>query len=97
MFDVPPIGDWALVSTVVGAVFLVRYLLMVWRIRKAAGRENTGSVFADAGRVTTREAFGADLEPERRHAVRLFVIGAVFSAVGFALAGWQMVTQMAGA
>ncbi len=97
MIEIPPIGDWALVSTVVGAVFLVRFLLMVRRIRKSAGREATASLWEDAGRVTTVRAFGFELEPERRHAVRLFVLGALFSTVGFLLAGWQLVAPAPGA
>ena len=95
MFDHPPSGDWALACLVVGALFLVRFLLMVRRIRHAAGRTATGSVWDDAGRVTTVGAFGREFEPERRHAVRLFVVGALFSVVGLALAGWGQVAAFA--
>lgn len=92
MFQVPPLGDAALVLSIVGALFLLRFVLAVRRLRQSSGREGTGSLWEDAGRVTTPAAFGPDLEPERRHAVRQFSMGAVLSAVGLALTLWLLVS-----
>lgn len=90
MIDIPPLGDTALVLSIVGALFLLRFVLAVRRLRQSSGREGTGSLWDDAGRVTTPAAFGVDLEPERRHAVRQFTLGAALSAVGLALALWLL-------
>lgn len=90
MFEIPQLGDTALVLSIVGALFLLRFVLAVRRLRQASGRGNVGSLWDDAGRVTTPAAFGPDLEPERRHAVRQFTAGAALSASGLALAVWML-------
>lgn len=92
MFETPQLGDTALVLSIVGALFLLRFVLAVRRLRQASGRSAVGSLWDDAGRVTIPAAFGADLEPERRHAVRQFTMGAALSASGLALAIWLLLS-----
>lgn len=89
---IPPAGDIAMAATVVGVLFLVRFLLTLRRIRAAEGRAST--MWADLGLVTRPLAFGRAAEPDRRHAMRQFVVGAVFTACGLSISAWLVVSSV---
>lgn len=95
MSEIPPASDIALALVVVGALFLLRFLLAVRRLRAASGQE--GVPLLAAARAATRpQAFGADREPERRHAMRQFIAGLVFGLFGLLLSSWLLVASVLG-
>ncbi|KHJ54155.1 hypothetical protein LA66_11825 [Aureimonas altamirensis] len=89
---IPPAGDIAMAATVVGVLFLIRFLLTFRRIR--AGEPRATTMWADLGQVTQPLAFGRAAEPDRRHAMRQFVVGAVLTACGLAIAGWVVASSV---
>ncbi|KAA0970590.1 hypothetical protein FPY71_08810 [Aureimonas fodinaquatilis] len=91
---IPPAGDIAMAATVVGILFLVRFMLTLRRIRAATGRQTKTTMLADSTLITRPLAFGRDAEPERRHALRQFTVGAVFTACGLLLASWVVISGL---
>ena len=51
-------------------------------------------MWADLGQVTQPLAFGRTAEPDRRHAMRQFVVGAVFTACGLAISAWLIASSV---
>lgn len=91
MFEPPALSDVFLASALVGLLFLVRFVLTMRR---------HGTAVAPAGetlrerlrRAVTPGGFGAEREPERRHASRQLVTGSFFLAVGVILGVWLAAT-----
>ena len=95
MFELPPLDQLALGAVVVGILFALRLVLAVRRLRKEAdGR--AGFSVADLSRIRRAGAYGADLEPNRRYAVRQFVSASVLFVVGGLLLAWLLVVHVAG-
>ena len=89
MIEIPPLDQIAIAALAVGALFLLRYFLVMRRIRKRIGY--TPSLpFDDAGRSTTSGAFGEHNEPERQYAVRQLVFAGVCLAIGLGLFAWLL-------
>lgn len=82
----PSISDIAAAALAIGLLFLARFALALRRLR-VEGRPYGGSV-GDLWGSRRVDFFGAEREPERRHAVRQFGLGIVFLAVALALYGW---------
>ncbi|MEC5322389.1 hypothetical protein [Aurantimonas sp. A3-2-R12] len=91
MFEIPPLDTIATATLAVGALFLLRYFLAMRRIWKVAGHRPSFQ-FGDYFRVMKRDAFGAELDPERRYAARQLIFGVVFIAAGLLLFGWLLAT-----
>ncbi|HDZ75361.1 MAG TPA: hypothetical protein ENH55_21860 [Aurantimonas coralicida] len=89
MFEIPPLDTVATATLAVGALFLLRYFLAMRRIWKVTGYRPSFQ-FGDYFRAMKRDAFGTELEPERRYAARQLVVGVVFIAAGLLLFGWLL-------
>lgn len=95
MFEIPPLDQLALGGLVVGVLFVLRLVLAVRRLREEAdGR--AGFSTEDLKRVRQAGSYGADLEPNRRYALRQLLSAALFLAVGLGLAAWLAVAHFVG-
>lgn len=91
MLEIPPLDSMAIAFTAVGLLFLLRYFLAMRRIWKAVGYRPSFQ-FGDFFRATRHEAFGPDLEPERRYAARQLMIGSGMLLTGLVLFAWLLAT-----
>ncbi|MCW7545975.1 MAG: hypothetical protein ABJF67_13750 [Aurantimonas coralicida] len=91
--EIPPPDTLATVGVAVGALFMLRYFLVMRRIWKATGHRASFQ-FGDYFQVLRAGAFGAELEPERRYAARQLGFGGVFLIAGLLLFGWLLATGM---
>ncbi|MBB4001838.1 MAG: hypothetical protein V7704_16665 [Aurantimonas endophytica] len=91
MLEIPPLDSLAIAFTGVGLLFFLRYFLAMRRIWKVVGYRPSFQ-FGDFFRATRREAFGPDLEPERRYAARQLVIGSAMLLTGLVLFAWLLAT-----
>lgn len=95
VFEIPPLDQLALGGLVVGVLFVLRLVLAVRRLREEAdGR--AGFSAQDLKRVRQAGSYGADLEPNRRYALRQLLSAALFLAVGLVLAAWLAVAHFVG-
>lgn len=85
----PPLDTVAAATLAVGTLFLLRYFLAMRRIWKEAGHRPSFQ-FGDYFRAMKREAFGQELEPERRYAARQLIFGLVFVTTGLLLFAWLL-------
>lgn len=91
MLEIPPIDSIAVAAIAVGALFLLRYFLVMRRFWKGTGHVPSFQ-FGDYFRAMKPGAFGEDLEPERRYAKRQLILGALFLVIGLPLLAWLLVT-----
>ena len=88
--EIPPLSDIATGFVFVGALFLLRFVLAIRRLKMEVAE--TGSwQRSDFARVRRAGGYGEELEPERRHAARQFVIGALCLCVGLVLFVWLLI------
>ncbi|MEF2550995.1 hypothetical protein VQ042_06385 [Aurantimonas sp. A2-1-M11] len=92
--EIPPPDTLATVGVAVGALFMLRYFLIMRRIWKAVGYRPSFQ-FGDYFQVLRARSYGAELEPERRYAARQLIFGGVFLIGGLLLFGWLLATGMA--
>lgn len=95
MIELPPLPDIATAFVFVGALFVLRFVLALHRLRKEAGLAG-GFSLADFARVRRPGAFGEDREPERRHAARQLLIGFGFFGFGVGLFAFLLATSLFG-
>ncbi|WP_062202814.1 hypothetical protein [Aureimonas sp. AU12] len=95
MIEIPAISDIASAAVLVGALFVVRYLVAMRRIWMTVGRPR-GFVIADYWRATQVLAFGPEFEPDRRHAARQLYVGLAFLALGLVLFAWLLTLEVLG-
>ncbi|WP_427023403.1 hypothetical protein ACP4J4_12675 [Aureimonas ureilytica] len=93
--DLPPLSDIATAFVFVGALFVLRFLLALRRLRSETGAR-AGFALSDFARTRRANAFGAEHEPERRHAVRQLYTGLAFLALGVGLFGWLLAASLLG-
>ena len=91
MLEVPPLDSIAAAAVAVGALFLLRYALVMRRIWKGAGHAPSFQ-FGDYFRAMKPGAFGEKFEPERRYAKRQLVLGTVLAGIGLLLFAWLLAT-----
>ena len=84
MTDVPAISDIASAAVLIGVLFVVRYVVALRRIWINAGRPRDFA-FTDYRRAMQADAFGSELEPDRRHAARQLYVGLIFLGLGLVL------------
>lgn len=83
----PAPADLLAAAFAVGLLFLLRFVLALRRIRHELGANWRGGV--EAWRDATRPmAYGAALEPNRRHAARQLTVGLFCLALALVLAIW---------
>lgn len=92
--EFPPLSDIATAFVFVGALFLLRFILAVRRLRGDSGQR--GPFLAAMAQARIMGSFGDEHEPERRHALRQIYIGFVFLVLGFALLFWLLVAHLFG-
>ena len=91
MIEIPPPDTIAVAALAVGALFLLRYVLVLRRIWNGSSHADSFR-FSDFARALTPGAFGEDFEPERRYAKRQLVLGGSFLAIGLVLMASLLVT-----
>ncbi|MFD2238567.1 hypothetical protein [Aureimonas populi] len=91
-YELPSAPEVALTLLVVGLLFLVRFVLAIRRLEPQGGQP----ILQQCRRVSRPCAFGADLEPERRHALRQLVTGIAVSGAGLAFGGWLLLSSVLG-
>ena len=93
MLEFPPLDSIAVAAIAVGALFLLRYFLVMRRIWKGTGHVPSFQ-FGDYIRAMKPGAFGEDFEPERRYAKRQLVLGTTFLTIGLVLFAWLLATSV---
>lgn len=93
MFEIPPLDSVATASLFVGLLFVLRYFLAMRRIWLEVGRPR-GFVFGDYFRATKPGAYGTELEPNRRYAVRQLYLAAFFLGAALLLFAWLLASGM---
>lgn len=92
--EFPPLSDIATGFVFVGALFLLRFILALRRLRGESGQ--TGPFLSEMSRARSMGGFGEEHEPERRHAVRQVYIGLIFLTLGLALFARLLLTHLFG-
>ena len=95
MPELPPLSDIATALVFVGALFVLRFLLALRRLRTESGAK-AGFALSDFVQVRWPDAFGPDHEPERRHAARQLFVGLTFLVLGVGLFGWLLALSLLG-
>lgn len=92
-YELPQPTDLVGASLLVGILFLVRFVLGVRRIL-LDGDPSRPLALQTLRDATQPLAFGREFEPNRRHAVRQFFVGAFFLALGLLLLGWAALSAL---
>ena len=92
--EFPPLSDIAAAFVFVGALFLLRFILALGRLRGESGQ--TGPFLSEIARARSMGGFGDEHEPEPRHALRQIYIGLIFLALGLALFAWLLLAHLFG-
>lgn len=91
MLEIPPLDQIAFAAVAVGALFLLRYVLVIRRIREGLAHV-TGFRSYDCFRAMKPGTFGEEYEPERRYAKRQLILGMLLLAVGLVMFAWLLAT-----
>lgn len=86
--ELPALADVAAAALAVGLLFCARFALALRRLRSEAG--DTGGSARNLWNVREAGRFGADREPERRHALRQGIMGLAFLAAALLVYGWLL-------